>query len=173
MVADSIQPIVAFMVLCSITIHGLSIPGFSLGRHVRSVSRTWSRQAPPEWLNQARIVSRGAADIVVNRDREDQMERGEMHPDEKDMAESPTDQSKTVHSSQAPDDGGSSTLEGQTQDDQAPSPTAGEETWPHTPRDGTELVLEWQEPHHTIIERRTSPGEDVRYLSIVHHCLCH
>ena len=31
------------MVLCSILIHGLSIPFFSLGRRVHSVSRTWSR----------------------------------------------------------------------------------------------------------------------------------
>uniref|UniRef100_A0A8H7XPH3 Cation/H+ exchanger transmembrane domain-containing protein n=1 Tax=Psilocybe cubensis TaxID=181762 RepID=A0A8H7XPH3_PSICU len=80
---DTIQPIVAFMVLCSITIHGLSIPGFSLGRRVHSVSRTWSRRdtmtntstrggrvREPEWATQARRVTR-AEDIVVNRDRDD------------------------------------------------------------------------------------------------------
>lgn len=76
---QTIQPIVAFMVLCSITIHGLSIPSFSLGRRVHSVSRTWSRRDTmgstntgargrlPEWANQARMVTR-AEDVVVNRD---------------------------------------------------------------------------------------------------------
>lgn len=70
LLVDSIQPIVAFMVLCSITIHGLSIPGFSLGRRVHTVSRTWSRAASilPDWTNQARLVERGQADIIVNRD---------------------------------------------------------------------------------------------------------
>ncbi|KAF8887097.1 Sodium/hydrogen exchanger family-domain-containing protein [Infundibulicybe gibba] len=79
LLAQTIEPIVAFMVLCSITIHGLSIPGFSLGRRVHSVSRTWSRHAPPEWTNQARMVSR-PEEIVINRDNE--MERGELPPDE-------------------------------------------------------------------------------------------
>ncbi|TFK22691.1 hypothetical protein FA15DRAFT_671226 [Coprinopsis marcescibilis] len=83
-VTELMQPIVAFMVLCSITVHGLSIPSFSLGRRVHSVSRTWSRHATatsggllqPEWTNQARLVSRGA-DIVINRDHsEADLERG-------------------------------------------------------------------------------------------------
>ena len=80
MVMDMVQPIVAFMVICSITIHGLSIPGFSLGKRVHSISRTWSRRdttgsgraGAPDWTNQARLVTRGE-DIVVNRD----LERGE------------------------------------------------------------------------------------------------
>ena len=76
MVSQMIQPIVAFMVICSITIHGLSIPGFSLGRRVHSVSRTWSRRdttgsraGAPDWTNLARLVTR-AEDIVINRDLE-------------------------------------------------------------------------------------------------------
>jgi NhaP-type Na+/H+ or K+/H+ antiporter len=69
---QTIQPIVAFMVLCSIVIHGLSVPSFSLGRRVHSVSRTWSRRDTtgsqgPEWANQARMVTRGE-DIIINRD---------------------------------------------------------------------------------------------------------
>ena len=79
LVSQMIQPIVAFMVICSITIHGLSIPGFSLGRRVHSVSRTWSRRdttgsriGAPDWTNQARLVTR-AEDIVINRD----LERGD------------------------------------------------------------------------------------------------
>ena len=76
---QTIEPIVAFMVLCSITIHGLSIPSFSLGRRVHSVSRTWSRRdtmqsangtRTPEWANQATIVRRGD-EIVINRDRDE------------------------------------------------------------------------------------------------------
>ena len=43
-IAALIQPVVAFMVLCSILIHSLSIPFFSLGRRVTTVTRTWSRQ---------------------------------------------------------------------------------------------------------------------------------
>ena len=76
MVNQMIQPIVAFMVICSITVHGLSIPGFSLGRRLHSVSRTWSRRDmtgsradAPDWTNQARLVIR-AEDIVINRDLE-------------------------------------------------------------------------------------------------------
>ena len=64
MVSQMIQPIVAFMVICSIMIHGLSIPGFSLGRRVHSVSKdlvegdtTGSRAGEPDWTNQARLVT--------------------------------------------------------------------------------------------------------------------
>jgi len=94
LLSETIQPIVAFMVLCSIAVHGLSIPSFSLGRRVHSVSRTWSRRdsttitsrrggrpAQPEWANQARLVSR-AEDVIVNRDRpregELDLERGDL-----------------------------------------------------------------------------------------------
>jgi hypothetical protein len=73
-VSQMIQPIIVFMVICSIT-----ILGFSLGRRVHSVSRTWSRRdttgsraGAPDWTNWARLVTR-AEDIVINRD----LERGE------------------------------------------------------------------------------------------------
>ncbi|EDR03541.1 uncharacterized protein LACBIDRAFT_253237 [Laccaria bicolor S238N-H82] len=73
---ETIQPIVAFMVLCSIAVHGLSIPSFSLGRRVHSVSRTWSRHASiPDWTTQVRVTA--PEDIVINRDRSDEdLERG-------------------------------------------------------------------------------------------------
>ena len=78
-----IQPIVTFMVICSIMIHGLSIPGFSLGRRVHSVSRTWSRRdtigtrvGAPDWTNQTRLVTR-AEDIVINWDSEKEMKKEE------------------------------------------------------------------------------------------------
>ncbi|KAF8905184.1 Sodium/hydrogen exchanger family-domain-containing protein [Gymnopilus junonius] len=68
-----VQPIVAFVVLCSIAVHGLSIPGFSFGRRMQSVSRTWSRRSTVtgakllERGNQARMVNR-MEDVMVNRD---------------------------------------------------------------------------------------------------------
>ena len=68
-----IQPIIAFIVLCSIAIHGLLIPGFSLGKRVHSISETWSRRdrngsgRAPDWANQARLVSR-VENIVIDQD---------------------------------------------------------------------------------------------------------
>ncbi|KDQ53540.1 hypothetical protein JAAARDRAFT_39225 [Jaapia argillacea MUCL 33604] len=56
LLAATLQTIVAFVVLCSIFIHGLSIPFFSFGRKVHSrtvsLSQTWTtRNADgPEWL---------------------------------------------------------------------------------------------------------------------------
>ncbi|KAF6754944.1 Sodium/hydrogen exchanger family-domain-containing protein [Ephemerocybe angulata] len=83
MLEETLQPIVAFMVLTSITIHGLSIPSFSLGRRVHSVGRTLSRITTaqsgmqPEWTHSARLVTRGDEKIVINRDRtEIDLERG-------------------------------------------------------------------------------------------------
>lgn len=75
----SLQPIVAFMVLVSIMIHGLSIPFFSLGKRVHSIRHTWSRHntvenGRPEWANQTRQLAPGE-EIIVNRD--DAAERGE------------------------------------------------------------------------------------------------
>ncbi|KIY51879.1 hypothetical protein FISHEDRAFT_56351 [Fistulina hepatica ATCC 64428] len=50
-----IQPVVSFIVLCSIIVHGLSIPGFSFSRsfsRTLSISRTATRAAQtPDWLS--------------------------------------------------------------------------------------------------------------------------
>lgn len=77
---DTIEPIIAFIVLCSIIIHGLSIPGFSLGKRVHSLSRTWSRRdttgsgrGAPDWTNRTTLVTK-AEDIIINRD----LEKGDM-----------------------------------------------------------------------------------------------
>ncbi|GJE95423.1 Na-H-Exchanger domain-containing protein [Phanerochaete sordida] len=54
--AATLQPIVSFIVLGSILIHGLSIPFFSFGRRIHSrtvsMSRTWTSRttAVPDWL---------------------------------------------------------------------------------------------------------------------------
>lgn len=88
----AMQPIVAFMVLCSITVHGLSIPSFSLGRRVHSVSRTWSRHAPPDWTNQVRRVDEDGGEIVVNQDSA--MEKGEAGLDSRQPSSSGSEKQK-------------------------------------------------------------------------------
>lgn len=173
---QTIQPIVGFMVLCSITIHGLSIPGFSLGRRVHSVSRTWSRretsEAAPDWTNQTLRVTH-PEQIVINRDHVDLMEKGV-------LGTTCTEELRKTHNSSrtevgigdmenqphvnAPDiDEGSTETRvsqlgehlGKNRDDYR------EETVPN----GEENYQEWNEPHHRIIERRSNgPGSDVRSL---------
>ncbi|KAK0457460.1 Sodium/hydrogen exchanger family-domain-containing protein [Desarmillaria tabescens] len=166
LLVDTIQPIVAFMVLCSITIHGLSIPSFSLGRRVHSVSRTWSRHASmPDWTNQARMVDR-REDIVVNRDHVDEMERGEMSPEEKtDVESSPSSGSAPAtlsqkevgheHEVERENDAVQNAEEKEKKEGSLHMPE-GEE-----PPDGRETLSEWQEGPYRIIERRAGPGEEV------------
>ena len=140
------------MVLCSIVIHGLSIPSFSLGRRVhsvsRSVSRTWSRHAlAPDWTNQARLVERGA-DIVINRDN--QTEEGKSMPDEKLAPSSRASAITSATSMEKPpiDEGSSETR----------TDTDARKDYPP---DGTEKLMEWHEGSYKVIERREEPGDDV------------
>jgi hypothetical protein len=153
LLAATIQPIVAFMVICSITIHGLSIPSFSLGRRVHTVSRTWSRHAPPEWTNQATRVDR-PEDIVINRDSD--MERGELPPDEKLDTESrrSTSNRSPIPTEIASDEGSSSDTKLAAEKDEE---SMKEDNVP----DGAEKVLEWREGPHKVVERRAGPGEEV------------
>ncbi|KAF9447018.1 hypothetical protein P691DRAFT_782949 [Macrolepiota fuliginosa MF-IS2] len=176
---ESIQPIVAFMVLCSVAIHGLSIPSFSLGRRVHSVSRTWSRRdtmdTTPDWTNQTRRVTR-PEEIVINRDHVDMMEKGELETHGGGLTE---EQRKTRESSQTEihlgedehlqegkvperrdtDEGSAETKVngtlgehfGREREDYRGEPLP----------DGDERYIEWIEPHHRIIERRDGPGSDV------------
>lgn len=162
MLHATIQPIVAFMVLCSITIHGLSIPFFSLGRRVHSVSRTWSRHEPAaDWTNQARHIERGQ-DIVINRDSD--MERGELTPDEK----------LALASQQASDSSGSSPRQtdltrveeegdGHSHVEKVVEDGVPESQKEENPPDGTNTVQEWKEGPHRIVERRAGPGEEVNF----------
>lgn len=76
--AATIQPIVSFIVLGSIIVHGLSIPFFSMGRgvHSRTVSltMTWTsrnRVTVPDWV----LGARSAPNIVESTADED-VERG-------------------------------------------------------------------------------------------------
>ncbi|KAH7923352.1 hypothetical protein BV22DRAFT_1036441 [Leucogyrophana mollusca] len=161
--AATIQPIVAFMVLCSVAIHGLSIPSFSLGRRVHSVSsRTWSRHAVPDWASQARHVTR-PEDIVINRDST--MERGEsgLTEEEKSAMESrrgsmststatpPSPKEKGVYDI-GEEGGGGETVAGEEKEERTI-----EEYLP----DGSEVTAEWKEGPDKIIERRAGPGEEV------------
>lgn len=55
--ALTIQPVVFFLVLCSITIHGLTVPFFAFSKSAATLTRTWSRNPSfmddggPGWMN--------------------------------------------------------------------------------------------------------------------------
>lgn len=147
------QPIVSFVVLCSVAIHGLSIPFFSLGRRVHSVSsRTWSRHASgPDWATHTRHVTR-AEDVVINRDRDvNAMENGRagLTEEEKTIMES----RRTSMDGNAPREDGSSKIEDTLKGDETTKEPA--------PPDGTETTTEWREGSDKIVERQGGPGEDV------------
>ena len=172
MLAATIQPIVSFMVLTSITIHGLSIPFFSLGRRVHSVSRTWSRHqsmdpsAGPEWATHTRRVSR-PEDIIINRDRghsnrESALERGELGlstPNEK-MSRRGSSMIQDEKSGHYPSSAESDPHMNGASDRTAVS-ASGEEARPDTPPDGEELTAEWKEGSDLVVEQRAGPGEEV------------
>lgn len=169
MVAATIQPIVAFMVLVSIIIHGLSIPFFSLGRRVHTVTRTWSRQPSlPDWAMHTRPVVRGE-DIVINRDDVDAAERGELGPIER--ATAAADAEKDKEGSATPVSSRSAEDEKQDRredEHDAERDARGETIGAGNPPDGEEgegEVVEWKEGPHKIIERRHGPGEEVHVHS--------
>ncbi|KAL5524668.1 hypothetical protein ACEPAF_9813 [Sanghuangporus sanghuang] len=158
LLAASIQPIVAFMVLTSITIHGLSIPFFSLGRRVHSVSRTWSRHQSidplgPEWAMHTRRASR-PEDIVINRDST--LERGEFRHgliDEKEHHPAGILEHERISDSPTTP---SSSLPSKTGD-----PEVRTEGRPDEPPDTDALEEEWREGSDVVIERQPAPGEEV------------
>ncbi|KAG6830777.1 hypothetical protein H0H87_007121, partial [Tephrocybe sp. NHM501043] len=158
LLADTIQPIVAFMVLCSIVLHGLSIPSFSLGRRVhsvsRSVSRPWSRHARPDWTNQVHLVERGV-DLVINRNSD--MERGEPDGSE-DKVPKESESRLSISETKTP----SVTFQGNGNDELSIQEKAElNHAQPDTLRDIGATETEWLEPHRIVIERHASPGEDV------------
>lgn len=156
----SIQPIISFVVLCSILVHGLSIPFFSLGKRVHSVSRTWSRHSGgPDWTTLTRRVSK-AEDIVINRDPRnlhDVMERGEATPTatihEKDGIVSVQGQPVVEKPAGVEDEvGGPTPVRSRRGSD------IGEATMR---REGSGTITEWREGPHRVIERRTSSTGEV------------
>ncbi|KAK7044881.1 Na-H-exchanger domain-containing protein [Favolaschia claudopus] len=160
----TIQPICAFMVLFSIAIHGMSIPGASLGRRVHSVSRTWSRHTTathgprPDWMDHVRHVD----GVIVNRDADQitDVEMGLGGSEEKSLdgrqledihvrmgdSESPTAVETTTPGSH---------------DEKEKEVEEGLRPEGDVPPDGEEIVSEWQEGPHRVIERRAGPGEEV------------
>lgn len=155
------------MVICSVTIHGLSIPFFSLGRRVHSVgSRTWSRHASaiPEWATQTKYITRGQ-DVVINRDPINTMEKGEGAV-------------SVVESKRNPPPSGEDGPEVIEESRLSPTATLAElESMKEDVADGTEDAVEWREGPHKVIETRGGPGQDVSrpllslsfiYLTFVH-----
>ncbi len=148
------------MVLCSVFIHGLSIPFFSLGRRVRTVTRTWSRQPSlPDWALHTRHVER-AEDIVINRDPASMMEYGQAGEGAKDgLSNRP---SVTVgHEEDEKRDSAGRRKDSADADALTMAMTEPEEAKADNAPDGTEVFAEWKEGPHRIIERRTGPGEEV------------
>ncbi|KAJ6557900.1 Sodium/hydrogen exchanger family-domain-containing protein [Mycena capillaripes] len=175
LLAKTIQPICAFMVLCSITIHGLSIPSFSLGRRVHSVSRTWSRHttatahAPqPDWMSHVRHAGGG---VVVNRDPrvgdaeeangsgDLEMGLGSREEKEQELDGRPLEKID-VRAGRSSSPTAVGTASG-SHDEEKEDVEAGLRPEGDVPPDGDELISEWQEGHHRIIERRAGPGEEV------------
>ncbi|CAG7846549.1 Na(+)/H(+) antiporter [Serendipita indica DSM 11827] len=138
--ALAMEPIIAFMVMCSILTHGLSIPFFNLGRRVQSLTipRTLSLRGhhEPEWAGQTIKVTR-PEDIVVNRDHEP----ATTTITEKEMEEGRA--ALTTSSSEGtrkPEDGEVTPLE-----------------------EGGVEVREWREGRHLVREYRPKdPGGEVR-----------
>ena len=111
---------------------GLSIPFFSLGRRVHSVtmSRTLSLRSrqEPEWATQTRKVTR-PEDIVINRDHEPQPSP----PTEKEIEEGRV--------------GASSSDIG--------AAKAAEQTLDHECEEKGELIRKWREGRHLVIEHHS------------------
>ena len=151
------------MVLCSILIHGLSIPFFSLGRRVTTVTRTWSRQPSlPEWALHTRRVERGE-DVVINRDPVNIMERGEIDDAAKDDISGRRSEMVSPEEDEKRDrDVPNGDRDSADADALTVAVTEPEEAKAGNAPDGTEVYAEWTEGPHRVIERRTGPGEDVR-----------
>jgi NhaP-type Na+/H+ or K+/H+ antiporter len=166
LVSQMMQPIVAFMVVCSIAIHGLSIPGFSLGRRVHSVSRTWSRRdttgsrvGAPDWTNQARLVTR-PEDVVINRD----LERGEEGRGRVALEKTSTRTFNIGDDGQKDDDSLKSVAI--TEERTIPAAQRDQDDWRNQfPPDGRHnQTREWIEGDQRVVERnKGGPGDDVRF----------
>ncbi|KAG7091677.1 hypothetical protein E1B28_010697 [Marasmius oreades] len=155
----SIQPITAFMVLCSILIHGLSIPSFSLSRRIHTVTRTWSRHTTlganqlPDWTNHATLIKH-PEEVIINRDpdlrrvRSRDLESGMEGIDQRYTLLEKTDSrnSKGSESMRETSDGDRDLL-------RITDPEEGREENPS--------ITEWLEGPHKVIERRAGPGKEV------------
>ncbi|KAG8696243.1 hypothetical protein FRC08_007282 [Ceratobasidium sp. 394] len=158
----SIQPIVAFMVLISIMIHGLSIPFFSLGKRVHSIHQTWSRHntvenGRPEWQNQTRQIQPGE-EIVVNRD--DAVERGEAGRFDEKRGSLPT---TLGEGSSGSVDHHADSERGMVQGEHITSAEGRKGQMGGTAIEAGQGIetTEWREGHDLVIERAPGHGEEV------------
>ncbi|KAF9519623.1 hypothetical protein BS47DRAFT_1288191 [Hydnum rufescens UP504] len=175
----TIQPIVSFIVLVSIAIHGLSIPFFSLSRRVHSISRTWSRHTSmdptglPEWTTHTRRIAEGD-EIIINRDPVSldivqKMERGDL---ERDITMTPSTFSDGPEDNVDFDgvtegDGGAIRSTRSDDEGRPRSPYGGSDADSARTRNSIELTLrpgdtsEWREGPDLIIEQTVGDNEEV------------
>jgi NhaP-type Na+/H+ or K+/H+ antiporter len=63
--ALTIQPIVFFLVLCSVAVHGLTVPFFAFSKRATTITRTWSRHpsfadgGEPGWMGRLKRYTTG------------------------------------------------------------------------------------------------------------------
>jgi hypothetical protein len=191
---DVLVPVVAFLVLSSVVTHGMSIPFFSLGRRVHSITYTWSRNASmdtrrdeePAWTTHARRIIPGQQ-IVINRD--DDAEEGDLSIRRVDTSDSVNgDKRQTAPEEPEDESGGSSSsrtagnLNGEeiemhirskdsdlrrgTDDD---GDSLGEQGAADEPSDGrgTPPLARFREGNHLVIERRHGDGDEVQFTSFM------
>ncbi|KAG2362858.1 Sodium/hydrogen exchanger family-domain-containing protein, partial [Suillus spraguei] len=149
--ALTIQPIVAFMVLCSVAIHGLRVS--HVVRHASS--------NVPDWTTHTRHVTR-AEDVIINRDPAG-LERGEGGLAEEDKSTLESKRASTLTVSPPSPDGIEQIGEANSVETRAAAALAKdeEEIMEEIPADGKGTTAEWKEGAHRIIERRGGPGEEV------------
>lgn len=92
---------------------------------------------------------------MINRDSE--MERGTLPPSEKEPRRENFDQVEGSSTSQDEKDERSSRSQ-----DESTTRVDGSDIRDENAPDGGEIVQEWQEGPHRIVERRAGPGEEVR-----------
>ncbi|KAK4687881.1 sodium/hydrogen antiporter, partial [Tremellales sp. Uapishka_1] len=190
---ETIGPIVAFLVLASVLMHGLSIPFFSLSRRVHSITYTWSRNPSmdasrgdePAWTSHARRIQPGQA-ITINRDDD---------PEEGDLGMRRT---HTITSMEEPvnekerqggSSGGSSSSntmavgeniemsEKKREGSGSSGPAADEEAIADDEEEAeddengrdTPPLAQYREGHHLVIERKGGEGEEVQVEVIRNH----
>lgn len=154
----------------TLTIDGLSIPFFSLGRRVHSITYTWSRNPSmdrrdePAWTTHARRVIPGQ-DIVINRDEDPEEGDIGIVPREKVHNEKVVASDDSQNSSSSRTAGRDETYE--MEDREGRDDTSGSRSSYVDDEDGsgngnrTPPLTEYREGHHLIIERKVKGSDEV------------
>ena len=160
-------------------VDGLSIPFFSLGRRVHTISRTWSRHTSldpsglPEWATHTRRVAKGE-EIIINRDPESldvvrKMERGDLKRDSA-MASTSTlsdGDEDHVDLDDVTEEDGATAGSARPDGDRPHSPYGGSDAGSVRTRNSIEGpqrigdTTEWQEGADLIIERNVGDNQEV------------